>query len=227
MGTADDTLGRRQILQAGAALLVTHEACRGARPGPLVGDAEAPRRPAARPDATQTRDATVDARMGRDSDTGVEDALPEATLVPDGGTCPQTDYTHPVSIVGANLAERGTSIAFFDDRYLDPVCSGSRILVIHPVTREAYVALSGVCTHLCCDFTGGEGGPSYVQTYTLSDGGVLDDVVECTCHGSLFSALDGSVLSGPGGNPLATGLEVLPTCEGGGYVFVSIPPRPT
>jgi Rieske Fe-S protein len=137
----------------------------------------------------------------------------------------QTGYTRPVSIASAGLTEPGTSTAFFDERYLDPVCSGSRVLVIHPTTQTACVALSGVCTHLCCEFTGGEGGPEYAPTFPGPEGGLLTDVVHCTCHGSLFSALDGSVISGPGGNRLATGLEVLPTCEGGGFVFVSIPRR--
>jgi len=177
---------------------------------------------AKRQDARAARDATGDA--SRDAAAG--GGTPDATLAAESGSCVQTHYTRPVSIAVAGIGTSGTSIAFFDDRYLDPVCSGSRILLIHPTTREAYVALSGVCTHLCCDTTGGEGGPSYVATYPLPDGGVLQDVVHCSCHGALFSALDGSVVSGPGGNPLATGLEVLPTCEGAGFVFVDIPARP-
>jgi nitrite reductase/ring-hydroxylating ferredoxin subunit len=225
MGTRQDTLARRQLLQAGAAtaaLLATPGGCKGAPPGAL-GDAGGG---AMRPDARTESDARMDARPSRSSDADLPDA-PDATLAPESGSCVQTNYTRPVSIVAAGIAAPGTATAFFDDRYLDPVCSGSRILVIHPTTGEAYVAMSGVCTHLCCDLTGGEGGPSYVPSYSLPDGGVLGDVVQCTCHGALFSAKDGSVLSGPGGNPLATGLEVLPTCEGAGFVFVTIPARPS
>jgi Rieske Fe-S protein len=232
MRTAGDTLVRRQVLQAGvagAALLATQGACRGSAPRSVAADAGRGRARDggldAQPDIAARLDAAVEAGTDGPGDAAPSDGPPEATLVDASGTCVQTDFTHPVSIVGAGIDAPGTSIAFFDDRYLDPVCSGSRILLIHPVTKEAYVALSGVCTHLCCDFTAGEGGPSYLATFTLSDGGVLSDVVHCTCHGSLFSALDGSVLSGPGGNPLATGLEVLPTCVGGDFVFVDIPER--
>jgi Rieske Fe-S protein len=228
MGTPEDRVARRQVLQAGitgAALLATQGACEEA-PRSFIGDEGGSEGdPGPQADTAAPVEAGADSREEGPRDAGSSDAPPEATLVGDSGSCTQTHYTHPVSILGAAIDMPGTSTAFVDDRYLDPVCSASRILLIHPVTREAYVALSGVCTHLCCDFTGGEGGPSYLSTYTRVDGGVLTDVVFCTCHGSLFSALDGSVLSGPGGNPLATGLEVLSTCEGGGFVFVSIPTR--
>lgn len=228
MGTAEDTLARRQLLQAGlagAALLATQEACRGASTKSVAIDGGDAGAFDARPDTVALGEGGPDARADGSGDGGATDAPPEATLVDAGGTCAQSDHTHPVSIAAAKIDQPGTSIAFFDDRYLDPVCSGSRILLIHPVTQEAYVALSGVCTHLCCDFTGGEGGPSYLKAYTQGDGGTLIDVVRCNCHGSLFSALDGSVIAGPGGNLLATGLEVLATCEGGGFVFVDIPQR--
>jgi Rieske Fe-S protein len=227
MGTADDTLARRRVLEAGvaaAALFATEGACEQAPPEYVPPDGG---RDARELEARSDMATPTDAGDGVDApaDVGPTDAPPEATLVDDGGTCTQTDYTHPVPILSAGIEAQGTSTAFYDDRYLDPVCSGSRILLINPLTKEGYVAMSGVCTHLCCDFTGGEGGPEYRTTYALADGGTLKDVVYCTCHGSIFSALDGSVLSGPGGNPLATGLEVLPTCEGGGFVFVAIPAR--
>jgi nitrite reductase/ring-hydroxylating ferredoxin subunit len=231
MGTVENSLARRQLLQAGVAgaafvtapFLAAQSGCRsGASRSPAEGGLTG--QPDARPAGF---DAAVDALPRSLTDADAPDSLPEATKVRDGGTCVQTDYTRPVSIVAAGLGTPGTSTAFFDDRYLDPVCSGSRLLLIHPTTKETYVAMSGVCTHLCCEFTGGEGGPSYLPSFTGSDGAVLEDVVLCTCHGALFSALDGSVLSGPGGNPLATGLEILSTCEGGGFVFVDIPRRPS
>jgi len=223
MPTAEDTLARRQLLQAGAAtvaLVATSRGCRSAPPGAL-GDAGAGFRT---PDARARHDAAADARVdaSRDAELGTD-----ATRAADSRSCVQTDYTRPVSILAAGIAVAGTATSFFDDRYLDPVCAGSRILVIHPTTGAAYVAMSGVCTHLCCELTGGEGGPSYVATYALPDGGALEDIVLCTCHGALFSAKDGSVISGPAGTPLGAGLEVLPTCEGGGFVFVTIPARPS
>jgi nitrite reductase/ring-hydroxylating ferredoxin subunit len=223
MGRAEDTLARRQVLQAGvvsAVLLGTDGACEDAPPSAFVDDGGH--------DGTALDAVDVATDPGADGpdDASPSDSPPEATRVDGSGTCMQTDYTHPVSILGAGIEEQGTSVAFYDDRYLDPVCSGSRILLINPLTKEGYVALSGVCTHQCCDYTGGEGGPTYLTTYTPADGGVLKDVVRCSCHGAVFSALDGSVIFGDGMNPLATGLQVLPTCAGGGFVFVSIPPRP-
>jgi nitrite reductase/ring-hydroxylating ferredoxin subunit len=231
MGGAGDRLARRQVLQAtlaGAALLAA-DACEGAPPQAVTGSGgarDAGPHDGGLPEALPA-DAPPPADVGATgpADAGALDAPPEATFVDGGGACAQASYTRPIAIGSSGIEAQGTSVAFYDDRYLDPVCGGSRILLIHPVTKEGFVALSGVCTHLCCDDTGGEGGPSYLPSYTPPDGGALTDVVYCTCHGAVFSALDGAVVSGPGGDPLATGLEVLPTCQGGGFVFVAIPPR--
>ena len=54
-------------------------------------------------------------------------------------------------------------------------------------TRETrqFRAFSAVCTHQNCLVSR-----------------VREDSVECTCHGSLFSTLDGAVMRGPAGRPL-------------------------
>jgi Rieske Fe-S protein len=53
---------------------------------------------------------------------------------------------------------------------------------------------------------------------------LLTDVLFCPCHQSVFNALNGKAIKGPA---LATGdLQILDTCVGGGYVFVTIPCNP-
>jgi Rieske Fe-S protein len=53
---------------------------------------------------------------------------------------------------------------------------------------------------------------------------ILTDVLWCPCHHSIYNALTGVARSGPA---LMTGdLQILKTCVGGGYVFVTIPINP-
>jgi Rieske Fe-S protein len=53
---------------------------------------------------------------------------------------------------------------------------------------------------------------------------LLTDILFCPCHKSVFNALNGRALSGPA---VFTGnLQILDTCVGGGYVFVTIPQNP-
>jgi Rieske Fe-S protein len=51
-------------------------------------------------------------------------------------------------------------------------------------------------------------------------GQILKDVLFCTCHGSIFNALNGEFIQGPANS----NLQQLEVCVGGGYVFVTIPP---
>lgn len=168
------------------------------------------------PEACGGQAATVDAGAldARRADGGHV----EGTFVDGGGSCVQTDRTRPISISQTGIGPQGTSTEFSDPRYSDPLCGNDKIILIHPTTKDVYVAMSGSCPHTCCDTPSGIGGPSYHATLRLGHT-EHHDVVYCSCHGSLFDALDGSVLQGPSGH----GLPLLTTCEGGGYVFVSIP----
>ena len=52
------------------------------------------------------------------------------------------------------------------------------------------------------------------------EGGVTyQDVLFCNCHGSIFNALDGTVIQGPAGTPL----QILKTTVSGGVVAITIP----
>jgi Rieske Fe-S protein len=164
-------LARRQVLGvgvAGAALVVLPEAC-GSSVNSEAPDAGVDGRTA----DTSAGDGAEDGADGAEME-GAVDASPEppdATLVDGSGSCVQTDYTHPVNILKEGLDSPGTSFAFTDTRYLDPACSQSRIILINPVTKTGYVALSGSCTHECCDNAVGSGGPTYMpQCQVIADG---------------------------------------------------------
>lgn len=60
-----------------------------------------------------------------------------------------------------------------------------RIVVTQP-TEGQFKAFTAVCTHQQCLVTG------------VADGGI-----DCSCHGSIFSIEDGSVVEGPAEEPLA------------------------
>ncbi|MFI8772320.1 Rieske (2Fe-2S) protein [Gordonia sp. NPDC062954] len=66
------------------------------------------------------------------------------------------------------------------------VMEAVKTVVTHPADGE-YNAFSAVCTHKGC---------------TVSD--VTDNEIICPCHGSKFSAEDGSVIEGPATEPLAS-----------------------
>lgn len=59
-------------------------------------------------------------------------------------------------------------------------------VVSQPVAGQ-FQAFSAVCTHQSC----------FVSR-------VQGETVECTCHGSQFSALDGEVVRGPATRPLSS-----------------------
>jgi Rieske Fe-S protein len=72
---------------------------------------------------------------------------------------------------------------------------GQQKVVITQPTEGEFAAFSAVCTHQGC----------LVQS-------VSEGTINCPCHGSSFSAADGSVVSGPAQAPLER-REV--TVEGG------------
>ncbi|GAP49003.1 Rieske (2Fe-2S) protein [Streptomyces azureus] len=59
-------------------------------------------------------------------------------------------------------------------------------VVVSQPTAGDYKAFSTICTHRDCPMVD-----------------LKDDIISCTCHGSRFSVLDGSVKKGPAVEPLA------------------------
>ncbi len=72
-----------------------------------------------------------------------------------------------------------------------PVGSGvilkDQELVVTQPTKGTFLAFSAICTHQGCPV-----------------GTITGDQILCPCHGSVFSAEDGSVIQGPAGGPLAS-----------------------
>jgi Rieske Fe-S protein len=64
------------------------------------------------------------------------------------------------------------------------VFNAAKVVVTQPAAGE-YKAFSAVCTHQQC----------------IVDQ-VADGTIDCPCHGSKFSAKDGSVITGPASSPL-------------------------
>jgi Rieske Fe-S protein len=62
---------------------------------------------------------------------------------------------------------------------------GNADYVITQPTKDEYKAFSKFCTHLGCEVAR-----------------VADQQIQCDCHGSRFSATDGTVLVGPATSPL-------------------------
>jgi Rieske Fe-S protein len=229
-GDDPKALLRRQVLGAtvsGAVLFALHEGCGGEGVGALE-DAGADDAPQHEP--PHAHDATV-----------ADSPAPKL--------CPAADYTRQVNIVDAGIDKQGTSYMFTDSCFIDTYCGQHQIILIHPVTMNAYVALSGTCTHECNSVAEDGCGPKYLPSFTKeieagaldagldadaddgSDGDaevdadidagtvVLQDVIYCSCHGSIFNALNGYVIRGPAG----TRLQVLKTTESGGNVVIDIP----
>jgi Rieske Fe-S protein len=62
----------------------------------------------------------------------------------------------------------------------------NKLVVVTQPAAGAYKAFSAVCTHQGC---------------TVKE--VANNQIHCPCHGSIFSAQDGSVLTGPATSPLS------------------------
>lgn len=77
------------------------------------------------------------------------------------------------------------------------ILQGPRIVVTQP-TEGDFKAFTAVCTHMSCVVSS-----------------VKDDTISCACHGSAYSAADGSVKNGPATRPLR---EIAVSVEGGDVV---------
>jgi nitrite reductase/ring-hydroxylating ferredoxin subunit len=100
------------------------------------------------------------------SSGGPGDASSDMISKPDTGpACTAADYSRQINIADAKIAKQGTSYEFSDNCYSDPACMQNRIILVHPVTKDVYIALSGSCTHQCCDNEDGSGGPKYYASF--------------------------------------------------------------
>ena len=79
------------------------------------------------------------------------------------------------------------------------ILGGPRIVVTQPA-KGTFKAFSAVCTHQACTV-----------------GMVKDNVISCPCHGSAYSATDGSVKNGPA----TRALRAIPITVDGGQVVES------
>jgi Rieske Fe-S protein len=65
------------------------------------------------------------------------------------------------------------------------IIASAQIVITQP-SAGTYKAFSAICTHMGCTVAA-----------------VAHNVIQCPCHGSMFSASDGSVIQGPAQSPLA------------------------
>jgi Rieske Fe-S protein len=79
------------------------------------------------------------------------------------------------------------------------ILGGPRIVVTQPA-KGTFKAFTAVCTHQACTV-----------------GMVKDNVISCPCHGSAYSATDGSVKNGPA----TRALRAIPVTVDGGQVVES------
>jgi Rieske Fe-S protein len=94
----------------------------------------------------------------------------------DGGSTPSQGDTpaQPVTLSAAEVPVGGGTIV-----------ADQRVVVTQPTAGE-FKAFSAVCTHQGCIVAR-----------------VAESQITCTCHNSMFSAADGSVISGPANRALA------------------------
>ncbi|HXR72994.1 Rieske (2Fe-2S) protein [Actinocrinis sp.] len=89
---------------------------------------------------------------------------------------------------GSGAGSGGSVLATTSDIPVDggKIVNADGGIVITQPASGTYKAFSAVCTHQGCTV-----------------GSVSDNQITCPCHGSVFSAKDGSVISGPAPAPLA------------------------
>jgi Rieske Fe-S protein len=113
-------------------------------------------------------------------------STPSASTSPSAATSTANQPSSAPSTAPSSVAAGGTQVATSDV----PVGGGKVLdnpqVVITQPTAGTYKAFSSICTHAGC-----------------AVGGVEQGQIICPCHGSVFSATDGSVLQGPAPTPLA------------------------
>jgi Rieske Fe-S protein len=126
---------------------------------------------------------------GDDPGAGTDTASPEASP-----TTPTRSPAQP-SATPSETSGGGTPLAATADVPVGGglVVSAEQVVVTQPTAGE-FKAFTSICTHQGCEVSRVESG-----------------VISCPCHGSRFSAADGSVARGPAAAPLA---EVAVTVEG-------------
>ena len=101
--------------------------------------------------------------------------------------------------------ERGVEVAKVDELEageMKPVEAGGRTVVMLNVEGDLY-AIDDECTHASC---------------SLSDGYLEGEVLECSCHGSMFNVKTGAVVQGPADQPVSS----YPVHIDGESVYVTI-----
>jgi Rieske Fe-S protein len=134
-----------------------------------------------------------------------------AVLVACGGDDTSTDAPDPAAGDGTSTPATSSSAAEPSDEPEDSggagalvatadvpvkggvVLDGKKIVVTQPASGD-FKAFTAVCTHQQCNVAS-----------------VKDNTITCPCHGSTYSALDGSVKGGPATGPLR---EIPVTVEG-------------
>ncbi|MBB5789619.1 Rieske (2Fe-2S) protein [Jiangella mangrovi] len=92
-------------------------------------------------------------------------------------SAPPEEPDEPAADALASTADVPVGSGFIND--------GAGVVVTQP-TAGTFLGFSATCTHQGCAVTEIEG-----------------DVITCPCHGSQYSAMDGSVVTGPATQPLA------------------------
>jgi Rieske Fe-S protein len=104
----------------------------------------------------------------------------------------------------------GDGVTVTDASFTDTTsCAGHLVFVAQP-SAGTYVAVSGTCTHLCCQAGGG-------NSMFLSN----PTTIYCPCHGSMYN-LDGTVKAGAvvGQAPLQ---KLTVACSDACGVYITLP----
>jgi Rieske Fe-S protein len=99
---------------------------------------------------------------------------------------PTSAATTETTAGGSSAPATGGLVAAADVPVGGGVILTDEELVVTQPTAGEYKAFSAICTHQSCIVTS-----------------VTDNTIHCPCHGSSFSAEDGSVTGGPAPSPLA------------------------